>query len=72
MDTLKALEGVAFTQYALSPIIQYVEGQKLAKFENAVNLSKIIFWALKESFMHICNMPVTNMPSIELIHWNLH
>ena len=66
MDTLKAL-GVDFTKYALSPIIQYVQGQKLTKFKNAVNLSKIIFWAL-DSFMHIYKMSVTNMPSIEWIH----
>ena len=37
MDTLKALEGVDFIKYALSPIIPYVviyvQGQKMAKFK---------------------------------------
>ena len=35
MDTLKALGGVDFIKYmyALSPIIQYVQSQKLAKLE---------------------------------------
>ena len=67
MDTLKALEGVDFTKYTLLPIIQYVQWSEIGKVKNAVNLSKIIFWAL-DSFMQIYNMSVTYKPSIEWIH----
>ena len=41
MDTLKALGGVDFTKYALSPIIQYVQWSKIGHVKNAVNLSKM-------------------------------
>ena len=43
MNILKALEEVDFTKYALIPISQYVHWTKI-EVQNAVNLSKIIFW----------------------------
>ena len=66
MNILKALGGVDFTKYALSPISQYVQSSKIGQVKNAVKLSKIIFWALY-SFMHIFNMSVTYLQSIKRI-----
>ena len=43
--------------------------KKIGKVKNAVNLSKIIFSALK-FFMHIFDMSVTYLQSIKRIHWN--
>ena len=70
MDTLKALDKVDFTKYALLPIINMYSGQKLAKVKNAENLSKIIFSFLK-IFMHICNMSLTYLQRIKRIQWKL-
>ena len=39
MNILKALVGVDFTKYALSPISQYAQWTELCLIKNAVNLS---------------------------------
>ena len=67
MNILKALGGVDFTKYALSPISQYVQWSKIGYVKNAVNLSKNFFPANK-FFMHIYNMSVTYLQSIRKIH----
>ena len=67
MNIQKALGGVDFTKYALSPVSQYVQWSKIGLVKNAVNLSKIIFSANK-FFMHIYNMSVTYLQSIRRIH----
>ena len=73
MNILKAIGGVDFTKYALSPISQSVQWSKIVSVKNAVNLSKIfflqmiIFSALK-FLMHILNMSVTYLQSIKRIH----
>ena len=66
MDKLKALGGIDLTKYVL-PIIQCVQWSKSGLVRNAVNLSKNIFSAL-HNFMHIFNMSVTYLQSIERIH----
>ena len=38
MDTLKSLDGVDFTKYALLSIIQYVQWSKIGWVKNAENL----------------------------------
>ena len=55
-ETMKALGGLDFIKYALPAV--------LSKLKNAVNLSKIIFSPIK-FFMHIFNMSVTCLQSIE-------
>ena len=67
MNILKALGGVDFTKYLLSPISQYVQWSKIVGVKNAVNLSKIFFSA-NCFFMHIYNMSVTYLRSIRRIH----
>ena len=67
MNILKAIGGVDFTKYALSPISQYVLWSKIVEVKNAVNLSKIFFSA-NNFFMHISNMSVTYPQSIRRMH----
>ena len=54
-ESLKSKRGVDFTKCALFAI------------QNAVKLQKVFFVALN-SFMHIYNMSVTYLQSIERIH----
>ena len=70
MNKLKAVGGVDFTKYALSPISQYVQWSKIDEVKNAVNLSKIYFSANK-FFMHIYNMSVTYLQNIKRIYLKL-
>ena len=43
MDTLKALDGVDFTKYALLSIINMYSGQKLAKLKMLKICQKLFF-----------------------------
>ena len=62
-ETMKAL-GLDFIKYALPAVLYISDGWNMSKLKNAVNLSKIIFSPIK-FFMHILNMSVTCLQSIE-------
>ena len=65
---MKALGGLDFIKYALPAVLYISDGWKMSKLKNAVNLSKIIFSQIK-FFMHIFNMSVTCLQSIEKNYW---
>ena len=67
---MKALRGVDFTKYALSIIIYKGQLSENGYVKNPVSLSKSICSA-SNFFMHIFNMSVTYMQSVEKIHWKL-
>ena len=60
MNILKALGGVDFTKYTLLPFSQYVHWTIIGSVQNAVNLSKNIFFGIKLLHAHlqyVCNIP---------------
>ena len=61
MNIQKALGEVDF-----NPLVNMYSGRKLAKLQNAVNLSEKKFSANK-FFMHIYNMSVTYLQSIKRV-----
>ena len=66
---MKAVRGVDFTKYALSTIIYQVQLSENGQVKNIVSLSKKNFSA-SNFFMHIFNMSVTYLQSVEKIYFN--
>ena len=63
---MKALGRMDFTKYALSTIIYLMQSSENGQVKNPVSLSKNIFSA-SNFFMHIFNISVTYMQSVEKI-----
>ena len=69
-DPMEALGGVGFTHYAVSNHYFLGAVVQVGYVKNTASLSKNIFLA-PNFFMHIFNMSVTYLQSIEKIHWKL-
>ena len=67
---MEALEGVGFTQYAVSNHYFLRAVVQVGYVKNPVSLSKNIFSAFN-FFMHIFNMSVTYLQSVEKMQWKL-
>ena len=71
LQVVEKIQGVDFTKYALSTIIYYVQLSKTGLVKNPVSLSKKIFFSASTFFMHIFNMSVTYLQTVEKIQWKL-
>ena len=67
---MEALEGVGFTHYAVSNHYFLGAVVQVGYVKNPINFSKNIFSA-SNFFMHIFNMSVTVLQSVEKMQWKL-
>ena len=67
---MEAPEGVGFTHYAVSNHYFLGAVVQVSYVKNPVSLSKNIFSA-SNFFMHIFNMSVTYLQSVEKMQWKL-